>query len=165
MTAIKVRNKFTKYPKEVIELEGTEDLCQQHFQQEVDINSIIAKYNQTGVISHVSKAREQYGEFRDLADQLPDLAKVTAAQQAFEQLPSTIRTHVGNSLQGFLEFVNDKKNDELLAKWGIIDAPPPSSKDPTAAPAGGSTIKEPTPGSKKNGSPKNTPIIQESNDD
>lgn len=156
----KIRNKFSTYAKEILSLDPENDPCQQHFREEVKINNIIAKYNKTGIISHVAKTRKVFGEFRDLADGIQDLDKVVKAQQAFDTLPPPLKKEFGD-IKGFFEYLGNEKNHDQLVQWGIFDAPSPTFQNtPTPGhPGGGSSISEPSPGSKKDGSPKKTPKI------
>jgi len=154
----KIRNKFSTYAREPFEAKGI-DPAQQHFREEVNINNIIAKYNKTGVITHVAKTRKRFGDFKDFADLLPDLDRVTKAQQAFEELPATIRNEFGNSIEGFFKFIKNPANEEQCIKWGIFDPP---KDNPTAVlqPAG-----EPSPQSKKSGDLKKSKKINEESSD
>lgn len=151
----KVRNKFSKRTPVILHSTG-EDLTQQHFREEVSINNIIAKYNKTGVINHVSRNRLRFGEFRDLAEHITDIDKVTKAQQSFETLPATLRNEFGNSIEGFFKFVKNPANNEQLIKWGILDPIPPSPETPKTAQQ---FAGEPSPQSTKSGNIKKTPKI------
>lgn len=132
----RIRNKFSQYERKAFVAKG-EDPAQQHFREEVNINNIIAKYNKTGLITHVSKTRKRFGEFKDFADLLPDLDRVTKAHQAFDDLPATIRNEFGNSIEGFFKFIQNPANNEQCVKWGIFD--PPKKE------VGDSTLSRPKP--------------------
>lgn len=148
----KIRNKFSTFAREPF-VSTAPDRTQQHLRDEVNINNIIAKYNKTGIIEHVTRNRLKYGEFADLADYATNLDKVAKAQQSFETLPATLRNEFKNSIEGFFEFIRKPENKEQCVKWGIFDPP----KDPKpAAPAAG----EPSPQSTKTGKIKAKVIEQ-----
>lgn len=124
-----IRHKFS--PRiAVIAPEGGESRTQQHFAEQCNINSILKKYQKTGVISHVKSVEARYGDFSQMPDYCENLDKVAKAQQGFEQLPSAIRNHPGikNSLGSFMEFMKDPQNADQLRKWGIFKEAP---KEPT----------------------------------
>lgn len=153
-----IRNKFSK-PVRVLSLPKGEDRTQQHFREEVNINQIIAKYQKTNILTHVTKNRVRFGEFLELADHAVNLDKVAKAQQSFDQLPSQLRNQFNNSIEGFFSFIQKPENKDQCIKWGIFD-PPKEAK------VGTPTAPEPSPQSTKTGNLKKSKTIQpEQNDD
>lgn len=121
MSKPKVRNRFSDRVS-VIAMEG-ESKTQQHFREVVDINNILARYRKTGIIDHVSRARERYGDLTELADYAVNMDKVAKAKQAFEMLPAELRNQFNNSIPGFFSFIQDPKNKEKCIEWGIFNKP------------------------------------------
>lgn len=121
---------------------GGEDKCQQHFKDECDINKIIAKYNKTGILQHVTKARAMYGDFTQFAPFAENMDKVAKATQLFDDLPAELRNHFGNSIPGFFNFITQEKNRQQCIEWGIFD-PPPKKEEPQA-PTPPSAAQQPT---------------------
>lgn len=158
----KIRNKFSNIDP-VYAPVGEEDKTQQHFRDECNINQIIAKYNKTGIIQHVSRNRQRFGEFMDLADHAINLDKVAKAQQSFDQLPSAIRNEFGNSITGFFEFIKKPQNKQQCIDWGIFDAPKENPK--AAVQPAGVPSTELNQGSDKKGSFKKPKTILEPSDD
>jgi len=153
MNQFGVRGKYSKRIA-VIAPSADDGMTQQHFKDQVDINNILAKYRRTGVVEHVKKARELYGDFTELGEYARDLDKVAKAQQTFEMMPAEIRNQFKNSIQGFFEFIGDEKNKDQCVKWGIFDAPKEAAGMPAGSPEPGVV-----PGSKKDGSPKKTKVV------
>lgn len=147
-----VRNRFSERVA-VIAMEG-ESRTQQHFKDQVDINRILAKYRKTGVIEHVKRAQERYGDFAELAEYGMNLDKVAKAQQAFEMLPATLRNKFNNSIPGFFTYIMDEANFDDCVKMGIYEAP----KAGTPAAAAPDLNAQAT----KSGAQKKTKIIQPS---
>lgn len=112
---------------------GEDSRTQQHMRDECDINKILAKYHRTGVITHVNRAKERFGDFGQyggLAEKLDVLAK---AEQAFAMLPATIRNAVGNDIGSFLRYIEDPRHFDECVSWGIYD-PPPKAPDVVTPP-------------------------------
>lgn len=158
---MKIRNKFS--PRVAyIAMSADDGRTQQHFADEVDINRILAKYRKTGVIEHVKRAQERYGDFTDLANYATNLDKVAKAKQSFEMLPAELRNHFKNSIQGFFEFVKDPENIPQMQKWGFFEKKPNEPGDSTLSPA---KPAEPAPQSTKAGNIKKTPAIKNQEDE
>lgn len=127
---------------------------QQHFGEKVDINNIVAKYRKTGIIEHVKRAKERYGDFTDLANYANNLDKVAKAQQSFEMLPAELRNHFKNSISGFFDYIKNPNNREQCEKWGIFEPKKEAKAGTPAAP-------EPAPQATKNGNMKKPKVTSE----
>lgn len=124
-------------------------MAKQSFKEECDINTIMAKYQKTGLIEHVQNVQAQYGDFTSVADYQLSLNQVIAAQNAFEQLPSRVRERFSNDPSRLMAFLEDDKNRDEAVRLGLIE-PTPSPPQPEAptgaseAPAGADpATKEP----------------------
>lgn len=109
-----------------------ETLTQQQFKEECDVNNIIAKYTQTGSITHVRNA--QAGVYADLTN-IPDLQEarhiVMRAESAFAEIPAHVRARFGHDPQNMIEFLSKDENREEAIKLGLINKPtPPPPQDP-----------------------------------
>lgn len=131
-----------------LQLHFTDDgLTQQHFRDETDINKIMDKYSQTGLIDHVNDVKGAYGDFTSVQDYQLHLDQVIAADQAFMALPSAIRKRFENSPAALLEFLQDDANRDEAVKLGLVNAPPPPQpKEEPEAPRPEASEK-PTPSS------------------
>ena len=81
-------------------------MTQQHFKDECDINQILARYQKTGVIDHVNRYAEQYGDM-DGATFHEHMEQIARAQNMFEALPATARDHFRNDPAQFLDYVSN----------------------------------------------------------
>jgi len=83
--------------------------AKQEFKNDADINSIMKKFQKTGIITHVNKHQGQYG---DMSPQTlhESLNTVRTAETMFNELPSSIRNKFENQPGQFLEYVQDPKN-------------------------------------------------------
>ena len=109
-------------------------LTQQNFQEETDINNIMAKFAKTGLVDHVNRVAGSYGDFTTVQDYQLHLDQVMAAQTAFMELPATIRRRFDNDPAHLLAFIQDPKNRDEAVSLGLINAPPPPEPKGEAKP-------------------------------
>lgn len=96
--------------------------AKQEFKDDADINSIMRKFQKTGVITHTARHQGEYGEIgpQTLHDALNT---VRAAETMFQELPSSIRNKFANNPQEFLAYVQDSKNYIEAQSLGLRLAP------------------------------------------
>nr|UXQ88059.1 MAG: internal scaffolding protein [Microvirus sp.] len=93
-------------------------LTKQSFKAECDINNIINKFTNTGIITHENPNNSQYGyapsnDFREAMD------IVLIANQQFEELPANIRRKFANSPELFLDFAQNPNNRAEMHDMGL----------------------------------------------
>lgn len=118
-------------------------LTRQEFAEECDINTIMARYEKTGVISHVSNAQPRYVDFGAAPDFHSAMNMLVEAEAAFMSLPATVRRTFENDPVQFVEFAQNPDNLDQMRKWGL--APPASAESPSGAIARPSGEPEPGP--------------------
>lgn len=101
----------------VLSPEGVEH-AQQQFKDDCDINSIMARFQKTGAIDHVSMHQPQYGEATPV-DYHTAMNIITKAQQMFADLPSSLRRRFDGDPSKLLEFVQDPDNADEAAELGL----------------------------------------------
>lgn len=88
----------------------------QSFKDDADINCIIARYENTGVLVDPSvpvSRTPNYGDFSEMPDFQTAQNVIVAANNAFNSLSSKIRERFGNDPAAFFDFVrNLKKGSE-----------------------------------------------------
>jgi len=104
---------------------GESPLVQKHFKRECDINHIMAKYQKTGLISHVAQFNGDYQDLTDVPTYQDALNKVITANEAFNTLPSSVRKRFNNDPAAFLDFVSDAKNIPEMEEMGLLPLSPP----------------------------------------
>lgn len=108
-----------------LDCSGDPGLTKQSFKDQCDINNIMAKfdYDMSLVRDDLNNAR---GDFLDLAT-MPSyhdsLNAVLAANQAFADLPASIRKRFDNDPAEFLLFVHDPKNRDEMRTMGLLKDP------------------------------------------
>lgn len=114
----------------------------QSFKNDADINCIIARYENTGVLVDptvpVSRTPE-FGDFSDMPDYQTAQNVIIAARNAFYTLSSNIRERFNNDPAAYFEFVRSLKEgseefDEAIA-LGIVNKRSPGTLEvPSGAP-------------------------------
>lgn len=104
----------------------------QEFAEECDINALMARYEKTGVISHISTATPQYLDLSETShlDLMHSLNVLNEATDGFMSLPAKVRAEFDNDPMKFVEFASDGKNLDQLREWGLAKpaepTPPPA---------------------------------------
>ena len=116
----------------------------QSFKDDADINCIIARFENTGVLVDptvpVSRT-PQFGDFSDLPTYQEAQNVIVAANNAFNSLSSKIRERFGNDPAAYFQFVQSLKEgsddyDEAI-RLGIIDKPLDRAPEVPAGPVEG----------------------------
>jgi len=95
-------------------------LAQQHFREECDINTIMHKFGQTGILPE-SPLSPRYGDFTGVSDYKTALERVIAADEEFMNLPADIRARFDNDAAKLIEFLDEDKNREEAVKLGLVE--------------------------------------------
>lgn len=103
-----------------LECDHTKGQTQQHFKDEVNINNIVKRFEQTGLLEHTNNAQPQYGEATGQTF-TEAMFMVREAEENFMQLPSEIRREFGNDVSTYLDAIGDPSKMPMLAELGLID--------------------------------------------
>lgn len=95
-------------------------LAQQHFKEECDINTILQKFNITGILPEAPLS-PRYGDFSGIGDYHTALNRVLAAQDEFEALPAQIRARFQNDPAQLIEFLQNENNRSEAEELGLVD--------------------------------------------
>lgn len=123
-------------------------LTRQEFADECDINTIMERYEASGVISHVNRATPVYLDTVGYPDLQGAMDQFREATLAFKALPAAVRREFDHDPQKFVDFASDEKNIPRLREWGLaapekapdapikveISNPPPPLEPPPKAP-------------------------------
>nr|QJB20826.1 MAG: internal scaffolding protein [Microvirus sp.] len=120
---------LVKRPPTFSPLDYETRLTQQQFKDDCDLNIIMKRYNEKGLLPDYIAQDPTYADFTTAPAFHEAVEIVARAQEQFDLLPSSTRARFENDPAKFLEFVNDPKNDEDLIKMGLATKPsttPPS---------------------------------------
>lgn len=131
----KIWRPFEKRPRVGFEVQG-ETMTKQSHKAECDVNTIMKKFEKTGMVTHVKEYRGEYGNFLGAAEFHEAWNEVLKAREMFESLPAKVRKRFENDPGEFLEFVHDPANEEEMIELGLArrrEAPPepaPAAPEP-----------------------------------
>lgn len=84
-----------------------ESMTKQSFKDDCDVNRIMKRFQQTGIVDHVNKFAGDYGDYTDLPQSYHEACnQVLEAESMFMSLPSTVRSHFDNDPGKFLAAVD-----------------------------------------------------------
>lgn len=96
---------------------------QQSYRDMVNINKIMKKYKETGMITHLNSKTGIYADLTSLPSYEESLQAVITAQNAFMDLPADLRSRFQNDPQQLISFLADVNNKEEAIKLGLIKKP------------------------------------------
>ena len=95
-------------------------LAQQHFKEECDINTILQKFNITGLLPE-QPISPRYGDFTGIGDYHTAMNRVLAVQDEFEALPAQIRARFENDPAQLIEFLDNSDNRPEAEQLGLVE--------------------------------------------
>lgn len=95
-----------------------ETLTQQQFAEEVNINTLVRRFNVTGELP-IDVRRPTFGDFSEVTDFQTAMNAIAEARESFEAMPAEVRREFNNDPQEFLEFTSDDKNLARMRELGL----------------------------------------------
>lgn len=92
-------------------------MTQQHFKEECDINNILKKYQETGLLENIGPGA--YMDLMESTDYRQSLHTIMEADAAFQSLPANVRKEFQNDPALFMEFIHDPNNRERGIELGL----------------------------------------------
>jgi phage internal scaffolding protein len=105
-----------------ISFDPAEKRTKEAFAEESNINNIVDKYLKTGIMTHVSQYKENYGEATS-QDFKAAMDLVTRTQQMFDDLPSELRNKFNGNPSDFLDYVQNPNNKDEITRLGLTTTP------------------------------------------
>ena len=107
----------------------------QSFKEECDINNVMLRFEQTGILEHVSTYAPQWGDFSDTPSSYQDaLAQIKNAEDMFKDLPARVREQFDNNPGKFIDFVENPENTQALIDLGLANLKTPKASPDAEAP-------------------------------
>lgn len=113
---------------------GRVSIVQQHFADEVDINTIMRRFGVTGQMPNFLPDG-MYGDFTGIEDYESAVAKIERADNAFMALPAEVRERFGNSAAALMRAAA-VSDEDAFGKLVFPDVVPPAKPVEPAEPAG-----------------------------
>jgi len=119
-----------------------DNMAQQQFKDEVDINTIVARFGLTGRMPE-NFQMPQYADVSNIPNSFhAALQYVEETQREFMRAPAELRARFNNDPQQLLNFVYDDKNHDEARKLGLLREPPETTRDTLTPPAGAGATQE-----------------------
>lgn len=131
------------YPRKLIKF-TQESKTHQSFHKECNINSIMANYEKSGLLTHTNNREPAFGDFSEMPSYQDSLDLIIHSQSLFDKLPALVRKRFHNDPVEFLEFAQNSENQAEMVKLGLAtlkEPHEPKPEKPTPPPE--ITIKEP----------------------
>lgn len=94
-------------------------LTKQSFKDEADVNNILQKYTESGVLPSSLQGDPLYGDFAEVPSFQESQNIVIKAEMQFQGLSAQVRKRFNNEPEEFLAFVNDPKNANEMVSLGL----------------------------------------------
>lgn len=111
-----------------------ESMTEQSHAKSCDMNHILRKYRKTGLVDHLSRYQGNYSDVTGAVDFKTALDIVHAGQDAFDSLPSNLRSRFNNDASAFLDFVSNPGNLQEMYDLGLTNNPPEPVPEPAPVP-------------------------------
>lgn len=98
-------------------------LTQQQFKDQCNINSILARYEKNGMITHINRNAPHYGDYSQLKSFKESLDIVNTTHDLFMSLPPQVRSRFQNDPAELISFMNDEANRDEAIKLGLVQKP------------------------------------------
>lgn len=116
------------------EIHCSEDLAVQAYKDDSDINTIVRRFGVTGELPR-SSVEPFYGDFSEAVDYQTALNMTIEARQAFDSLPSSVRSRFENDPGKLIGFLQDDSNREEAETLGLVRKAPAPRAEPVPVPA------------------------------
>lgn len=107
-------------------------MAKQEFKSECDVNKIVQLYRQ-GSPMPVQVRSGQFADVSEMPDYKTAVETVMEAEEIFGKMSMDVKNACGNTVAGFLDWVQDPDNKDQLIELGLM---PAETAPPEAAPAG-----------------------------
>ncbi len=114
---------------------------------QADIQEILRKYKEVGIIEHLNRTEATYKDVSEFEDFAAVMRHAKEAETAFFELPSKVREIFNHDVAQWLDAAHDPEKRQALVDAGHIDAPEVAERAPPVEPAGepGGETGEETP--------------------
>lgn len=99
-------------------------LTRQEFAEECDINTIMARAEAGGAISHVNRAAPIFLDTTGYPDLQGQMDQFRIASEQFAALPAAVRREFDNSPQKFIDAATDAQYRDRFEAWGLLEPKP-----------------------------------------
>lgn len=123
-----------KRARPVVDCSNEVNMTKQASRDEVDVNKIMARFEKTGLMSHVNGDEPFYGDVSEYSGLQDALIKVQEANELFMGYPASIRERFDNDPVKFVEFFEDPANLQEAIELGLAVKRPEVAPEASPAP-------------------------------
>jgi len=120
----------------VVDCSNSPSRTKQANRKACDINHIVARARNGGVVSGNAKVPMYIDVTNMPADYFTAVNQIRAAQDMFDRYPAKLRARFGYNPGKLIEFVSDPKNAQECVKLGLLPETAVQSAPPAVAPTG-----------------------------
>lgn len=121
--------------KLTVDCSGDEIRTVQSERKEADINSIIARFEKSGMVSLLNKSEPFYGDVSEFDGLQDAFIKVEEANKLFMGMSAEIRSRFGNDPVSMISFLADPANRKEAEDLGMVVPPVVPKAEVSAPPA------------------------------
>lgn len=107
-----------------------EGMTEQSHKKSCDINTILRRFQKTGMLTHVNNMQGKYEDYPSSIDFQQMQNIIASAKSMFESIPSSVRTRFHNDPAEFLEFAQDPANRSEMLEMGFSEEHLPDIPEP-----------------------------------
>lgn len=119
-------------PRVQTSFEGEVSLTVQSDAPLADIQEILRKYQQVGIVENLNTAEAMFLDISEFTDYADAMRHAKMAELDFMKLPSKIREIFGHDVGNWLDTAHDEDKRDALVKAGIIEGPTASGSKTVA---------------------------------
>lgn len=120
IVAPEVLRAFLKFPEPERDSNGNVIyLTEQHHKDRCDVNRIVDRYRNTGLVDHTVEMEGQFGDLSG-SDFKAMMDKLVSVRGKFEELPSKVRREFANDPAVYLDFMSNPDNRDRAIALGLI---------------------------------------------
>lgn len=101
--------------------ESLPSLTREEFAPECDINTLMSRFEKTGVLTHINRSEPQYLDLSDVPDLQRSMEILSNAENAFMSLSAQIRAKFDNDPMKFVEFAQNPDNLDAMRGLGLAE--------------------------------------------
>ncbi len=124
---------FTDDPRPVVSCDP-ELGAKQSFKDECDINNIVRKYQQSGMVSHVAQNAGRFADVSEVGSYAESIQRVRDTHGFFMGLAPGLRAEFDNDAAVFLDFISDPANTAEIDEMGLGEVIEVAPEEPPVAP-------------------------------
>lgn len=114
-----------------------ETMTEQHHKESCDMQHILKKFRNTGVLDHVAQHQGSYMNLPDAPTFHEAQNMIAEAKSVFESVPAHIRQDFDNDASKFVDFMQNNDNIDTIKAYGLDAShltPKPQTPEPTPTP-------------------------------